>query len=128
MCALSQIPNTLEPTLISFLQIENLQLNTAGEVFVPVLSCPSLVSLVLIELIVCLDEPGAERMTTLLTTTIMLSLKGQVPVNNSDVTVIERNSVSQKLGNTTRESAQKLKNCRKEAKLVRKRPKINLEN
>jgi len=84
--------------------------------------------MVLIVLIVCLDEPGAERMTTLLTTTITLSLKGKVPVNNSDSTVIERNSVSHKLENTERESAQKPKNCRNEAKLVQKSRTINLEN
>jgi len=57
VCALSQIPNTLEPKLISYLQLENLQLNMTGEILVPLLSCPSLVSLVLIELIVRLDEP-----------------------------------------------------------------------
>ena len=47
VCALSQIPTTLEPILISYLQLENGQLNVTGEnktIIVLVLSDQSLVS------------------------------------------------------------------------------------
>ena len=68
-------------------------------------------------------------MTTLLITTMMLSLKGNVPVNNSDIAVIERNSVHKQLENTEREIAQKPKiSVPKQSRTGTKNRTINLEN
>ena len=94
--ALSQIPTTLEPILINFLQLEDRLLNATEEsntVFIPVLSSQSLSLKVPNELYQIYVWMNLRRkQSTLLMTALLLSLKGlKVPVNNSDSAVINRN-------------------------------------